>query len=134
MTRLDLANNLLATLPTELGNLTQLKVRRGVIFSFLFPIQQSKCAGCFVSQELVLEGNPLQTPFDHIRREPYGDLAVIQFLHVDIGELDLTGASIVEVRMYWAAFGAWHDLNILPFSDSTSASPTFRQLDGVELE
>ena len=49
-------------------------------------------------QELVLEGNPLQTHFDHLRREPYGDLAVAQFLHVDIGELDLTGASLVEVR------------------------------------
>ena len=48
----------------------------------------------------MLEGNPLQTPFDHLRREPYGDLAVVQFLHVDIGELDLTGASLVEVRNF----------------------------------
>ena len=48
----------------------------------------------------MLEGNPLQTPFDHLRREPYGDLAIVQFLHVDIGELDLTGASLVEVRNF----------------------------------
>jgi len=50
------------------------------------------------TQELVLEGNPLQTPFDHLRREPYGDLAVVQFLHIETGELDLTGASLVEAR------------------------------------
>jgi len=70
--RLDLRNNLLSTLPVELGLLTQLK-------------------------DLVLEGNPLETPFDQLRREPYGDLAVVQFLHVNIGELDLTGASLVEI-------------------------------------
>ena len=39
----------------------------------------------------------METPFDQLRREPYGDLAVVQFLHVNIGELDLTGASLVEV-------------------------------------
>jgi len=72
LVRLDLKNNLLSTLPTELGFLTQLK-------------------------ELILEGNPLQSPFDHLRREPYGDLAVVQFLHVEGGELDLTGASLVEI-------------------------------------
>jgi hypothetical protein len=53
-----------------------------------------------------LGGEPPSTPFDHLRREPYGDLAVVQFLHVDIGELDLTGASLVEVRLLSMNFRA----------------------------
>jgi len=70
--RLDLRHNSISSIPVQLGLLSRL-------------------------EELLLEGNPLQSPFDHLRREPYGDMAVKHFLDTEVIELDLTGASLVEV-------------------------------------
>jgi len=70
--RLDLRHNRISSVPVEVGLLNNL-------------------------DEFLLEGNPLQSPFDHLRREPYGDMAVKHFLDTQVVELDLTGASLVEV-------------------------------------
>lgn len=86
-----------------------------------------------VLQELVLEGNPLQSPFDHLRREPYGDLAVVHFLHVDIGELDLTGASLVEVCFFTKMFAQSKNSDFLS-SDPSAASSTCSQTYCLEFK
>ena len=59
-------------LPVEMGNLTALEY-------------------------LNLDGNPLLPPFDALRREPYGDLSIVQFLDPFLSELDLTGCGFVEL-------------------------------------
>lgn len=46
---------------------------------------------------LNLDANPLLAPFDALRREPYGDLAIVQFLDPFLSELDLTGCGFVEL-------------------------------------
>ena len=46
---------------------------------------------------LNLDANPLLPPFDALRREPYGDLAIVHFLDPFLSELDLTGCGFVEL-------------------------------------
>ena len=40
---------------------------------------------------LNLAGNPLAVPYSELRREPFGDLAIVSFLDRYVQELDLTG-------------------------------------------
>ena len=39
----------------------------------------------------------LQAPFHQVRRDPYGDLAIVAFLDAQAVELDLTGCQFTEL-------------------------------------
>jgi hypothetical protein len=69
---LDLSDNDIRVLPVEVGNLTRL-------------------------EWLSLAGNPLELPYSAVRREPYGDLAIVSFLDRYTQELDLSGCGFEEM-------------------------------------
>lgn len=69
---LDLRNNHLTTLPLELGQCRNLRY-------------------------LELEGNPLEYPFSHVIRPPYGAMAAFHLLDGSIESLDLSNANLPDL-------------------------------------
>ena len=92
---LDLSDCGIEEIPSEIGRLQRL-------YSLDLSDNDIKVVSQAVGQlyNLVtfsLEGNPLEPPFNQVRRQPYGDLAIVAFLDSQAVELDLAGCSFMDL-------------------------------------
>ena len=81
---LDLSSCGIEEIPNEIGRLQRLynlDLRDNNIATIPFAVGQ-----LYNLVNFNLDGNPLEFPFDQVRRQPYGDLAIVSFLDSQVSE------------------------------------------------
>lgn len=92
---LDLSDCGIEEIPNEIGRLQRLyslDLSQNKIKTVPFAVGQLYNLVTFN-----LDGNPLVRPFSQVRRQPYGDLAIVAFLDSQAIDLDLTGCALQDL-------------------------------------